>query len=413
MSWVLITATDQAIIGRISVEAFNAVGAVGSLLFLLAGILSYISVQFNITGGKASIKNDGDFTDEFSSSLVLNTFIGLFFFVLFVAFSRPLFSIIYGFEGNMLDMAVVYSRIMSVYMFIQLLLFCFGAFFKIKKNTKWILVANLSAALLNLLLDFIFIIGLGFGIRAAAISNVVAKLVSLCIYLWLCRNEIKISLAKFAIYKKKMISAIKNSIPLMGQEVLEGSVFSLTILAIIARIGYYQLTAYIILTLILRFVMMPAYMYGSAILTLVSQIDGEREKEKYTLLPKVGLALSFIIFAVAAILVFVFRNLLPDLITNNVYAADIASFFIIFMILVGLCELVGIVYKYSLQVLGQAKFVLYGTAIVNLVAAIVLLATTQVLNLGLYGVFIALFLNYTVVSAMYILKYGKILRKIS
>jgi len=409
MTGVLIAVTDQAIIGRISLEAFNAVGAVSSLFMLLAGIFGYISVQFNIDGGKASIKNNGDFADEFSSTLILNMIIGLFFFALFLSFSRPLFSIIYGFEGYMLDTAVSYSRIMSVYLFIQLLLFSFGAFFKIKKNTKWILIANLSAAVLNLLLDFILIIGMGFGVQAAAISNVVAKLLSLFIYVCLCRKEIKITLAKFTIYKTKMISTIKSSIPLMGQEILEGGVFSLAMIGIIARIGYYQLTAYLALTLIISFVMMPAYMYGSAILTLVSQIDAKHDKGSYALLPKVGLLLSATIFIGVAVLLFILRNLFLNLITDNNYATSIASFFMIFMIFVRLFEVVGIVYKYSLQVIGHSKFVLYRTATVNLIAVVILLLTTQFFSFGLYGVFVALLLNYCVTSILYILKYRKAL----
>ena len=407
MTSVIIVATDKAIIGRVSPEAFNAVGVVGALLSLLAGIFGYISVQFNIAGGKASIKENGssELADEFTSAIFLNVIIGIFFFVTLLLFSRPLFAVLYGFEGYMLDAAVAYASIMSIYLLLQLLLFSFGSLFKIKRNTKWILYVSLSVMGINLLLDFIFIIGMGFGVRAAAISNVIAKSIGLAIYVILCRKEIKISIDRFAIYGNKMVLTIKNSIPLMGQEVLEGSVFSLAVISVIARVGDYHLSAYLVLTLILSFIMMPVYMYGSAILTLVSQIDSKYEKEKYSLLPKVGLILSLAIFIAISVVFYIFRDLLPFAITNNDDVAKIASSFLIFMVIANIFEVVSTIYKYSLQVIGLSKFVLYRTAIINLVAAIILVVTTQVFRFELYGVFICLFVNYSVASLVYFFKY--------
>ena len=263
---------------------------------------------------------------------------------------------------------------------------------------------------INLLLDFIFIIRMGFGVRAAAISNVMSKLVGLVMYIVLCRKEIRITLDRFAIYKRKMMATIKGCLPLMGQELLEGSVFSLAVLAIIARIGDYHLAAYLILTLILSFVMMPVYMYGSAILTLASQIDSSREEEKFFTLPKTGLILSLLIYIVVAVLLYIFRDVLPLIVTDNTDVVDIAAWFFAFMLIARLFEIVSTIYRYSLQVIGQSKFVLYQTAIFNLLTVIILVTTTQVFNLGLYGVFVCLLINYTIVSIVYILKYNKTIR---
>jgi len=413
MAGVVVVAADQAIIGRISPEAFIAVGTVGSLIFLLAGILGYISVQFNITGGKASIKEDGasDLSDEFNAAIFLNIIVGLFFLAVLFLFCRPLFSILYGFDGYMLDIAVSYARIMSVYLLLQLLLFSFGALFKIKKNTKWILYISSFAMILNLLLDFALVIGLGMGVRAAAINNVAAKVVSLAIYIFLCRKEVNISMSRIAIYKAKMMSTLKSSIPLMGQEVLAGSVFTLAITAIIARIGEYHLAAYLILILIISFAMMPVYMYGSAILTLTSQIESTTDKDSYLKLPKVGLIISASIYISVAILFYIFRDLLPSFITSNIDVIEVTSMFLVYITFARLFDVVSTTYKYSLQVVGEAKFILYRTALINLFAVIILVITTMVFNLGLYGVFICLLVNYAMASVVYISKYRSVVRK--
>lgn len=49
---------------------------------------------------------------------------------------------------------------------------------------------------------------------------------------------------------------------------------------------------------------------------------------------------------------------------------------------------------------------------VNLIAVMVLVITTRIINLELYGVFIGLFVNYSVASALYMLKYKKTVHRI-
>ena len=53
LSTTAILLADVAIIGRLSHEAFNAVGVVSALFSLIVGIVGYLSVQFNISGGQS------------------------------------------------------------------------------------------------------------------------------------------------------------------------------------------------------------------------------------------------------------------------------------------------------------------------------------------------------------------------
>ena len=399
---------DQAIIGRISTEAFNAVGAAGALFSLVAGIVGYISVQFTITGGKAFVNDKSDFDDEFSSAIVLNVILGLAFFAFFIVLNRPIFSIIYGFDGTTLEMAVSYANIMSIYMLLQLLMFNFGAFFKIKQNTKWIMIVSAIAGFVNLALDFVFILGLGFGVRMAAVSNVIGLAVGVGLYAYLCRHEIKIISARRKIYKQKMGNVIKNSLPLMGQEILEGGVFAVVIMSVIARLGDYQLSAYIILTHIIGFALLPVYMYGTAILTLVSQA---KEARDFTILPKAGLFISSVIYVVLGILLFIFRGFLPAIITDNSDIIGIASSFMLLMVASNFFVASSVVYKYSLQAMGFSKFVLYQTAIVNILAIIALIVAIFAFDMQLHGVFAVLLLNYLALSVIYGVKYKKIVKE--
>ena len=407
LSGMTIITADKAIIGRISPEAFNAVGVVGGLFFLLVGVLGFVSVQFNIFGGKALGLDDEDgFRDYFSSVLLLNVIIGVLLMAGILLFITPILSVLYGLYSETLYLAQAYANIMIIYFPIQLLLFSFSALLKIKRKTKWIMIVSLSAALVNLLLDFIFIAWLGFGIRVAAMTNIVAVTLHLLTFLWICRKELSFSMAKLKNYCSKMTEILKHSLPLMGQDILEGSVFTVVLVAFIARISDYHLAAYFVLVQFMGIALIPSYMYGSAVLNLLSQASGENDK---SLIPKTATTLAGGIYLVLGVLFVMLRNYLPAVITDNVYVIGIAGSFMIFIVAARFFEVSANVYRYALQTLGESKFVLYLAAVVNTITVILMFIFVQVLEMGLHGAFICLFINHVTIFAFHKVRYKKII----
>ncbi|WP_315118409.1 MATE family efflux transporter [uncultured Clostridium sp.] len=413
---LIIGFTDQAMVGRISIFAYSAVGVIVSLISLLAGVLGFTSVVFNINGAKALGKDDNvDFQDEFSSCLMLNILIGLTFFIIIILFQKPILILLYGFKGRILEEAVAYSSIMSVYIIIQLLLFSFSALFKIKKMTKWILIGSTGASIINLILDYGLIFG-NFGfprleVKGAAIATILSLIINLLFYICICRKYMKFNYKKIEIYKFKIKNNIKESIPLMGQEVLEGSVFIIATNAIISRIGVVEISAYLILTQLINIILIPMYMYGSATLTLISKNDGENNEESLINIPKLSILLSIIIYLFLSILFLAFRKYLPRLITNDEEVILIASNLLIHIIISNIFNPFCTVYKYSLQSLNESKFVLFNTAKVNFLSLFLMLFSVYILKIQLYGIFISLFINYLIVFVIYLKKYNSCIAK--
>lgn len=414
ISGLTIGLADQAMVGRISIFAFGAVGVIFSLLSFIAGIIGYISVVFNINGSKALGKgSESEYHDNFISALIINIFIGCFFLVVILFLKRPLLVILFKFSGEMLNEAIKYSNIMSGYILIQLLLFNFGAVFKIKKNTKWILIGSTVASVVNLVLDYVFIFGkLGFpkmGTTGAALSSIIGIMVNLGIYVFLCKDILRFHISKIAIYKKKIRECIKESISFMGQELLEGSIFVLIINAILSRIGVIELSSYLILVQLINIILMPMFMYGSATLTIISEGDGKGNKELLESIPKLSIAISVIIYFVLAALLLFLRNYVPQLITNDtkviVYTADV----LIYMLIAHSFGPASTIYKYSLQAIGESKYVLFATAKINCIALILMIVFIYVLKFNIYGVFLALFLNYIFIYLIYLRKYNKVI----
>ena len=160
ISSFLIGFVDEMFIGRISTEAYGAIGVAASLMFFIAGVFSYIAVAFNIIGSrKIGEKNIEDFRRCLIASLIIDVFVGLLYAITILLIGKQLFKIAYRFSGEALAAAVTYTNITCLYMLFQMIIFTFNSYFKIKKKTKYIMWGAIGAAVLNTVLDYVLIFG--------------------------------------------------------------------------------------------------------------------------------------------------------------------------------------------------------------------------------------------------------------
>ena len=416
ISSLIISFTDQALVGRISIYAFSSIGVITTLLSFIAGILGFISVSFNIRASKLIGKNNlEEFKDEFISSLLLNTFIGLIFVVLIIFSAKQILVIFYNFSGTILSEALKYFNIMSLYILIQLLLFNFSAYFKVIKNTKYILISSLSASILNILLDYIFIFGkLGFpqlGVTGAAMASIISLLLNLLIYILIAKKDIVLNISKFKKYWYIIKQELIDSIPLMGQELLEGSIFVIFINAILARIGLIELTSYLLVSQFISIILMPMYMYGSATLTLVSENSEQTDFKLLKLIPKYSIKLSITIYILLSFILILFKNQVPKLITDNNSVINYSSNILVILLLINLLNPIQTIYKYALQAYSDSTFVLYSTAFINFVSLIVMSTLVFIFKVNINGLFIGFLRNYILLIYVYIKRYNKLIYK--
>ncbi|MFY0230835.1 MATE family efflux transporter [Bacillus cytotoxicus] len=415
---LLIKLVDQAMIGRISVEAYGAIGVVSSLLFTIAGILGVMSVTFNIYGSRSMGQEDiKSFNNYFISSIFLNIIIGVSLTFLLLISQRPLLSIVFGFKGTILEDSLQYLTIMSVYVLIQLLLFTFSTFFKIIKETKWIFIGSTIASVMNVILNFLLIFGnCGFpelGIRGSAIATIIALSTNLIIYVYLCRKHLTVTFTNFTTYINNLKFICKKSTSLVGQEILEGGIFIIAVNAMIARIGDIQLSGYLLVSQILSIVLIPMYMYSSSILTLVSERYGSNQLTDLREFPKITLGLIMLFYIFLSIIFIYFKYEVSAFITNDINLINYATNILIFIILANIFNPLHNVYKYALQALGQSNYVLIKTAIINLITFLIMLISIFMFKLNLFGVFISLFFNYVMLSIIFSKKYKDVLKNIS
>jgi len=410
---MLIGLVDEMFIGRISAEAYGAIGIMVALMNLLAGIFGNVAVTFNIEGAKKRGENDTEGFDlYFISSIFIDIIIGILYILAITFFSNQILGNLYGLSGNALHFAKTYAFITCPYMLLQLLIFTFNSYFKIEKKTKRLMWISIASTLINVLLDYLLVFG-KFGLprletAGAALATIISVLFNAAALGIIIKKERKVH----GNFSKNCFSSsiylIKESMPLIGEELLEGSIFVIIINAIISNIGIMEISSYLLIKYFMDIIMIAMYMYGTAELTLVSEKIGQNKYCDIKGLTIVGILISIVIYVVLSMIIIIFRDKVPALISNETALIEGAAKLIFPMVLMNLFNPIQTILKYVLLACGKAKSVLYITALINAVVLLYII-TTYFIGSKLYFVFTGLFINYFALSLLYAVYLRKIL----
>jgi len=197
----VLSSTDAAVVGNIPLygtESLAAVGVVGSFLSMLIWILaqtrSAISTIVSQNLGAGNLQQIYNFPAQaiyFNILLSIVVLVSTYFFV------EAIFSLLNA-EGLILEYSISYYNI-RVWGF-PLTLFTFAVFgiFRGLQNTFWPMIVAATGALLNILLDFIFVFGWNIipamGIEGAAWASLISQFVMAVFSLILIYKKTPVSL---------------------------------------------------------------------------------------------------------------------------------------------------------------------------------------------------------------------------
>lgn len=180
----LINIADSAIIGRYSEDPVIMLGAVGiassfflSFIWVFSQTRTAMSSVLSRYYGANKIE---DVKTLIPQMILLNFILGFFFYLVTNLFIETIFTALNA-KGEILKNAIDYFSIRSIgFPFVLSTLMIFGVF-RGMQNTLWAMAITITAGLLNLGLDFIFINGWGeyiapMGIKGVAFASITAQL---------------------------------------------------------------------------------------------------------------------------------------------------------------------------------------------------------------------------------------------
>ncbi|MBU0460700.1 MAG: MATE family efflux transporter [Nanoarchaeota archaeon] len=285
LSWPMIVAfllqtsfniIDAIYVGMISAEALAAVSMAFPVVFLMISLASGLGVgATSIIARSIGAKNYQKANNTAEHAIIMAGLLAIVFTTCGLLFGKPLFQLM-GAEGSLLKLVVQYANIIFIGSIFMFLAFIANNILRGEGNMKVPMYVMGGSAILNIILDPIFIFVLGWGVQGAAIATILARFTGFLFaftYILKGKAVIKLSLRyfkyKFKIVKELFYIGFPSSI---SQVLISVSMFIL--MTIVAKFGTAGIAAYGIAFRLDSVGFMPVIGMMTAIMTIVGQNIG-------------------------------------------------------------------------------------------------------------------------------------------
>ncbi len=277
MVQVLYNVVDTAFVGRLGAEAIAALTFSFPLFFLLialnAGVAAGMSSRISRYLGE---KKKEAAENTAMHGLLITVILAVFVFVFGLMILRPFFLLL-GAEGNVLELAVQYMTVILFGVFFMFPSFVFNSIFAAQGDTKTPMRVQILALVLNMVLDYVFIFVLGYGVAGAAMATSISFVVALLVYLHYIGHrsylKLEMSVYRFSLGIVKQIVKVGAPATIMT---LLLSVYMMFINRFMAHFGVNYVAAFGIASRLETVVVMPMLGFNMALMTLVGMFYGAK-----------------------------------------------------------------------------------------------------------------------------------------
>ncbi len=400
-------------VGKLGATAIAAVALAGNVFYIIlavgqtlgSGTIALVAHSF---GARLFERAD----NVIKQSLLLASIIALLVSIAGIIFTEQIMMLLGG-TGDVLLLSTGYLRIVFIGFFFQLLSISINYAFRGAGDMVTPMLIMFAATLVNIVLDPLFIFGIGFfpklGVQGAAIATVIAKCVSFLFgFLILIRGRSGIRLKvfeKWFIETRVIRTILRVGVPLGISYGLMGlSVMS--VFRIVASFSEYALAAVGIGNHILQLASLPIVVsIGVATTTLVGQSFGARDLKRAVRTGIVSIIISTVIMIIFSAVFYLNAQSLMSFFTQDMH---VISFGIEFMHIVSLyLPLVAVtvsltgVFRGAGDTLPPMFAGLFKLALIWILA----LFLSKSMGIGVKGVWLAMFIAYGIETVIIIVWY--------
>lgn len=278
---------DAVYVGMISTVHFAATSFVWPVNFLFISLGIGLSIAGTSLISQLVGKGDLKKAEEYASQLMVITFLSSIVFTIMGYIISPYVIKLMGATGEFAEYANIYLRITFLDLPFMFLYFNINSIMNAQGDTVTPTILSGLSAVINIILDPIFIFTFGWGIAGAAWATVISRAV-LAIFgfamLFRENNKIKPNFKKFKFNKQIIEEVVEIGIPsTIGQS---GAALGFIVLnGFIASYGTATLAAFGMVNRITSLIMQPAMGIGSALTAIIGQNMGanqiDRVKESF------------------------------------------------------------------------------------------------------------------------------------
>lgn len=327
---------DTFWVGKISRSSDLEVSAIGSVWPVNFSVLAFgIGLGIATTSIISQYIGSGDKEKAkfYASQIyVLANIVGIIFAIVGYIFVPDIIRLM-KIEGQWYNLSLQYLRILFIETPLVFGFFIFSSMRQAQGDTITPMIFSIIAVLINIILDPIFILVFGLGVKGAAIATVISKII---IAPFVIRNiffkkDGVYIIPKYMIMKLYSIKKIlKIAIPAsLGQ--VSASIGFVVLNAFIASYGVYTMSAFQVGNRITSLAMMPAMGLGTALATYIGQNIGNdnisRAKESF----KTSIKLTLMIMIICLLFLLPMRGYIVDIFLDKEQSISLAKEYMIFV----------------------------------------------------------------------------------
>lgn len=353
------TMSDTLIVGRaVGVNALAAVGATGGLSFLIIGFaqgmttgLSIITAQDFGNGNLRGVKK------SFANSIWICAGMSVILTIISVSLARPLLQVMQTpvvlLNGAETFISILFAGV-TVTMFFNL----FSNMLRALGNSRTPLIFLIIAAVLNVILDIVLIIGLNFGIAGAGIATVVAQLVSCIMCIWYIKRripELNVTRADMKIDRAIIKQELKIGLP-MGFQASIIAIGSIILQVSLNELGPQSIAAYTAAGKVDQLATQPMVSLGITMATFTAQNFGAKNYDRILIGIRQCLTVTVVYSVIIAAVIILNSHALVNLFIGNSepHVTELAqTYFWVVSTSYFLLSILFVV-RYALQGLGQS-----------------------------------------------------------
>ena len=329
---MLYNLADSVWVAGLGADALAAIGFITPLFMVLVGLGNGIGaganslIARNIGAGNYDQANNAGL-----HGIVLAVIISVIFTVLIEAFMVPILQFMGA--GDTIQYAMDYSYIIFGFLFVFVYSGVASAIFRSEGDMRRATIAIAVTAIMNIILDPIFIYVLNFGISGAAWATVISASLS-CIVMsyWIWGKKdlyLDLSPKNFNYSSQLMLDTLQVAIP----STLENVVFSALAVIINSMLviasGTTAVAVYTASMRIVQLTMIPLIGIGTAVLTVAGVAYGAHNHENLKTAHSYSIKLGFAISIILGAIMYVFSNQIATVFSYTAASAsmsgDIAS----------------------------------------------------------------------------------------
>ena len=322
----LLQYVDTAMVGRLGEKATAAVSTTTTIGWLIHSIPGAIAVALLALASRANGEGNLPKLKKLAGQAV---FFALTFGAVLEAAAlllSPYIPIWMGVEEDIIAPAALYFSTASITLILRTSSRIFAAMIRSVKDTKTPMLISVGENLLNVILNAVFIYGMGMGVFGAALASCISYGVGgIMMFIAMYSNErLQFTMSDVIPNKELSREIINLGVPALGTTVFSCLGY-VVFTGMVSGMSTTVFAAHSIAVSAEQIVYIPGYGLRSATGTLIGNSLGEKNHDKFTATKRLSILITVLIMVVNGVLLFIFSLPLMKIFTPSLQVASLGS----------------------------------------------------------------------------------------